>query len=181
MSVNQTCYHCKTTRDLTQFTRRKDGKYYRMCKSCNDKLHLGKNSGRKLKHTTTDRTCYKCQRFLPVEEFTRRATGTYFSACKECNKFGFSQTRRSRILNSEGSFTAQEFNDKLKLHNCCPMCKRLWKDIELPKNKKVPWTADHIIPVSKNGRNTIDNIQPLCFSCNSKKGDKILTRKEGKQ
>ena len=171
--INQTCYLCKTTKDLVQFTRRKDGKYYRMCKECNDKLHLGKAKRKHLHHTDTHRTCYKCERFLPVKNFTRRATRIYFSACKDCNKYGFAQTRRSRILNAEGSFTTKEFNEKLKKYDCCPMCKRKWKDIELPKNKKVPWTADHIIPVSKNGRNTIENIQPLCFSCNSKKGDKL--------
>ena len=73
---NQTCYKCKTDKELIQFTRRKDGKYYRMCKSCNEELHLGKNKRRKLKHTETHRTCYKCLRFLTVANFTRRTTGT---------------------------------------------------------------------------------------------------------
>jgi 5-methylcytosine-specific restriction endonuclease McrA len=33
-----------------------------------------------------------------------------------------------------------------------------------------PVTVDHIVPLAKSGGNTIDNVRPLCYSCNSKKG-----------
>ena len=75
-----------------------------------------------------------------------------------------SATRR----NAEGSHTLAEWNDlKSKFHNKCAICK-----IE----KKL--TKDHIIPVSKGGSDYIDNIQPLCRNCNSKKYNIIYENPE---
>ena len=34
-------------------------------------------------------------------------------------------------------------------------------------------TIDHIQPKSKGGDNTLENLQPMCHTCNTKKADKL--------
>lgn len=46
----------------------------------------------------------------------------------------------------------------------CIFCKKSEPDIRL--------TMDHIVPMSKGGKNILANIQPLCRSCNCSKKDK---------
>jgi 5-methylcytosine-specific restriction endonuclease McrA len=43
--------------------------------------------------------------------------------------------------------------------------------------KPVMMTKDHIVPKSKGGSDRLENLQPMCVDCNSKKADKniILT------
>ncbi len=50
-------------------------------------------------------------------------------------------------------------------------------DIPLPPGRKSPISRDHIVAVSRGGPNTIRNLQPLCYSCNSKKGDRPAVAK----
>lgn len=75
----------------------------------------------------------------------------------------WAHNRRARIAKSGGAFTVKEWTDLCrKYHHRCAMC-----------HKKRKLTQDHIIPLSKGGSNFISNIQPLCHSCNSKKGAKL--------
>lgn len=67
--------------------------------------------------------------------------------------------RYARERNAEGSHTLGEWNFlKLSFNNRCAICK---------ENR--PLTKDHIKPLSLGGTDYIENIQPLCRSCNSKK------------
>lgn len=71
--------------------------------------------------------------------------------------------RRARKLEAEGTYTQKEWRAVCSEHgHLCAMC-----------NQKKPLTQDHIIPLSKGGSNWISNIQPLCRSCNSKKGARL--------
>lgn len=75
--------------------------------------------------------------------------------------------RRARLLNVEGYFSVEEWEDlKKKYQYTCPNCQKKEPEIKL--------TRDHIIPLISGGMNWINNIQPLCKSCNSKKHTKIL-------
>jgi hypothetical protein len=53
-----------------------------------------------------------------------------------------------------------------------PGCHRAWSEIPLLPGRKSVITRDHIMAISRGGRNDIGNLQPLCYSCNSKKGDR---------
>ena len=128
---------------------------------------------RKLTHTPNTRQCYLCERVLPVAEFTKRSNGTYFSACKDCNKNVFAPRRRARERAAEGTFTTAEWHELLDRHPTCPGCGRDWESIKPPPGRTHSVTRDHITPLARGGRNDIGNIQPLCYSCNSRKGAKL--------
>ena len=40
-------------------------------------------------------------------------------------------------------------------------------------NSETLFTHDHIVPRSKNGKNTLSNTQTLCLPCNQAKGDTV--------
>lgn len=68
--------------------------------------------------------------------------------------------RRMKIITNGGNFTAKEWILLCEVNAyLCNICRQ---------HKKM--TVDHIIPLSKGGINSIENIQPLCATCNRTKG-----------
>jgi len=77
---------------------------------------------------------------------------------------------RTRKTSAGGSYTAAEWKALVEHYRGkCLCCGR--DDVKL--------TADHVVPVTKGGTSNIDNIQPLCGSCNSRKGDKATDYRPG--
>jgi 5-methylcytosine-specific restriction endonuclease McrA len=72
--------------------------------------------------------------------------------------------RRERVRNLEGTFTSQEWEVLCNRYdNRCLRC-----------GERRELSVDHVIPIVKGGTGYINNIQPLCRSCNSKKGKRII-------
>lgn len=131
--------------------------------------------------------CLNCGKKVSTRNYLR---------CKSCNekycrgilrynwKGGYENKKiyiRKRIilkLGLGGNYNADQWNElKAKYGFMCLCCKKVEPEIKL--------TADHIIPITqwktyiqfhseiKYQCNDIENIQPLCRSCNSRKGIKI--------
>lgn len=75
--------------------------------------------------------------------------------------------RRARKLAAGGSHTEDEWQSLKAFYNCtCLCCGKREPEIQL--------TRDHVIPLTEGGSDSIDNVQPLCARCNSKKSNKHI-------
>lgn len=93
-----------------------------------------------------------------------RAKSAKWQAANRDKSNAKTHRRRTRKTNAGGSFTASEWRKLCKRYDGrCLRC-----------GEKTKLTADHVIPVSKGGSSNISNIQPLCLSCNSSKGNKTI-------
>lgn len=78
--------------------------------------------------------------------------------------------RKLRLLKNGGFHSLAEWETLKAQYNwTCPSCGKAEPEIIL--------TKDHIIPALKGGSNNIENLQPLCRPCNSRKHSKIIKYK----
>ena len=67
--------------------------------------------------------------------------------------------RRALVANADGEFSYEQFILKCSEYECrCIYC-----------GNELPLVPDHMIPLSRGGSNSIENIIPACNSCNCQK------------
>jgi 5-methylcytosine-specific restriction protein A len=96
--------------------------------------------------------------------------------CLHCNTHH--PGRCPRLEQRRGSSTQRGYDsrwrrlaaDAIHRHPYCTIC-----------DSTVDLTADHIVPLSQGGTNTMSNIRVLCRSCNSRKGGRGWCSIEGRR
>jgi 5-methylcytosine-specific restriction endonuclease McrA len=171
--ATKVCGNCKLNLDTSQFCGRKASKdgLCRICKSCQRAYSQEYRSANNEK--VNERV--RARRAANPELFRKHSKRYYQSHAKEDTQRRVKNDRanpaavqvrrhkhRAKASGCEGSFTAQEWTD---------LCARYDQRCAICGNQK-QLTVDHIVPLSKNGSNWIENIQPLCRSCNSSKNNR---------
>jgi 5-methylcytosine-specific restriction endonuclease McrA len=169
---SKVCKDCKLEKPFTEFykhsnTKDKHGIY---CKSCN---HVRSRKA-SIKYRNTEKGKEKHR----LEERKRRSTNLehvrklgvetnkrYRANNKEVRKISISASqhkRRAQKLNNGKYEITKKFLEKLYNSEC----------IYCGDRNNI--NADHVVPLSKGGTNSEGNLQPLCGSCNSSKGNKLM-------
>lgn len=146
----------------------------------------------------TPLVCTKCGIRKEAEKFAknRKKVGTI---CKECsqqrsgqwakdNREHLADLARKRYRNnpvireqSHNRSKAAKFLRKTRMKNiAADLTASQWRAIQAAYkhrcaycHKRKPLTQDHVVPVSKGGAHTANNIIPACRSCNSSKGARM--------
>jgi 5-methylcytosine-specific restriction endonuclease McrA len=170
------CSLCKQVKPYSEFYKNKSKKdgYDTACKPC--RVIRGKawreNNPEKIKESRRRNTASE-----GFKSYYRRWYQSHKDWMLDYNRKWVDQNRdkklareanrRSREASVGGSVTGTEWAElKRKYNHACLCCGKREPEIKL--------TMDHVKPLIKGGANTIDNIQPLCQSCNSSKARKHI-------
>lgn len=138
-----------------------------------DKGYINKNNQKNLGCKGKSETHYN-QRFFEMEclncghKYLANGCDVWLRKCPVCQ----SNTIIDKKTNNRLSVTSRKISDKLRYQvlkrdnfKCCAC------GASPAKDPSIELHIDHIIPYSKGGETTIDNLQTLCSKCNLGKGD----------
>lgn len=171
--LTKICTKCNETKSLTEFHKKKSGKYgvTSICKICTKKYRHNYYMSDKETHKTNSRNYYarnneKYRQFKREYHIVNRGKisknkQAYYASNPDKIR-NLNHKRRARLLGVE-SGPKPTRDEMLKAQSGqCPDC----------GTTDGPWHVDHIMPISKGGNDTADNVRVICATCNRRKNNK---------
>ena len=141
------CSACKSEKPLDQFGVLAGGAVRRQCKKCRSLVEAASYAARKVE-AAVKRAAYKANNLDRLRAYARAGA----------------KRRRAAKAGVDVTLTEAEWLGVLDRygHRClrCGATERL--------------SIDHVVPISKGGAHSVENVQPLCIPCNSSKHTKII-------
>jgi 5-methylcytosine-specific restriction endonuclease McrA len=152
------CSKCKVDQPASNF--RKDGKrkdgLQNYCRLCHSKANAAWRKANRQRHLASLRKWHSDNR-----EHSRQSNTRWMREHRELRRLRDAKRRSQQTSN--GHFKILESEIRRLYASPCAAC-----------GAKQNIAADHIIPLSRGGRHSVGNLQPLCKSCNSSKKDKLM-------
>lgn len=165
----KTCSKCKIAKPTGEFDRRGE-RYYSQCKSCRRLASL-RWKQRNSEHLKQYRRDNRERLRAGVKKWEDENRERHLEIKRKLNRreeykayYRLRANVRHRAVGS-GDFTRDDFFRLVESQQSCKYC-------GVAFSEKTPPTIDHVIPLSKGGTHTKDNIVLACKSCNSKKGNR---------
>jgi 5-methylcytosine-specific restriction endonuclease McrA len=170
--LKKCCEWCNTEFD----TARKDMKF------CKETCRIAAQRDKDIKATLAkhdanprrfDFDCERCGQVVTTDKHvTRGAYGRYCRSCalvKRRERYRIKTANRQKIMNpiriSADVIIKRD-------GNVCHLCD-VEIDLTLARNSRFGATIDHVIPVSKGGADTLENMRLAHWICNIKKGNRV--------
>lgn len=162
------CSRCRQHKMMYMFGPAKNGigGHHSICNECRRPGYEARIAARwsawLLEHVEGLRKCITCLEEKTLDAFNNRHAGTQ---CVHCQlEVNLTRTRvlQKVRLNRESVF--RKANGRCQLR-CSPNC--------TPKLPTRGWHLDHIVPLSKGGEHSYENVQATCKACNLFKNNSL--------
>ncbi|MEW2568353.1 HNH endonuclease [Streptomyces sp. NPDC047070] len=170
----KTCTKCRKSKALTEFS---PGRA--RCKSCRAEVareqraaspEAHKEASRRYRENHTDKAKAAGRRHYHGNKAYYAAKNTaWVKGNPEANRARRARYRARKLAAPGGGVSLAEWIILRDSYGCCISCLRTDGPLE----------PDHVEPLAQGGRDHIDNIQPLCRSCNSSKKDRHVDYRIG--
>lgn len=163
------CNKCQETKPLDEFSKNKtysDGKQNR-CKAC-ARTYRQANSERLSKMQRSKYLSNREERLAKNREYYRKNSESIIAQKAEYNKSNPEVKRKSSLKRR----VVQANNGTFKILD--RDMRRLYASPCLYCGSTDRIQADHVIPVTRGGVNSIGNLVPCCYKCNPSKGAKTI-------
>lgn len=157
------------------------GKY--RCKSCRDIYHLHWRTENKEKWLKSSRAWTKKNKSLS-KTIKEKYEKTNRDKILKSRRLSYKQGNRKTDYKTD-PFVRREIKNRYRARKLNAISEKYKaKDIFERDNwecvycKNEAFCLDHVVPLSRNGTDTIDNLVAACKSCNTSKGSKLLTEWE---
>lgn len=168
------------------------GNYYKektaiKCESCNtefltafDQQRFCSVSCRKTKNTMNKSQvyfykCQDCQNDFSTSRHLSGVSAKPIIRCKACQLERKRIRDRKKTLARQGALSSPRISLELiakRDHYICHLCNQI-VDMDIKRTDKMGATIDHVLPISKGGLDTMENVALAHWICNIRKGNKV--------